>query len=80
MCIRDRVVNAENGLLVAPDDHVALAQALEQLLQNPAYGETLSKHARETIEEQFNLETIAADLESLFHKSVSRQNETGGQA
>jgi glycosyltransferase involved in cell wall biosynthesis len=78
--IPELVVNAENGLLVAPNDHVALSQALEQLVQNPAYGATLAKHARETIEEQFNLETIAANLESLFDRSVSRQNETGDQA
>lgn len=77
--IPELVVNAENGLLVTPNDPVALSQALEQLIQSPAYGETLAKQARKTIEEQFNLETIAANLESLFHKSVSSQNETGGQ-
>ncbi|MFO7974400.1 MAG: glycosyltransferase family 4 protein [Candidatus Hydrogenedentota bacterium] len=77
--IPELIVNDENGLLVAPQDPLALSQALTHLLQDPAYGETLAKHARRTIEERFNLEIIAANLESLFRESISQRDASGGQ-
>jgi len=77
--IPELITNGENGVLVAEKNPAALAQALERMLENPAIGETLAKQARKTIEEHFNLETIAANLELLFREAVSQFDKAGVQ-
>lgn len=77
--IPELIRNGENGLLVPAGDAEALAQALGRILREPALRERLAMHARTTIEAEFNLETIAANLECLFRESVQRKRNTGGQ-
>lgn len=77
--IPELIRNGENGLLVPAGDAEALAQALGRILREPALRERLAMHARTTIEAEFNLETIAANLECLFRESVQRKQNTGGQ-
>lgn len=77
--IPELIRNGENGLLVPAGDAEALAQALGRILREPALREKLAMHARTTIEAEFNLETIAANLECLFRESVQRKRNTGGQ-
>ena len=71
--IPELIRNGENGLLVPAGDAEALAQALGRILREPALRERLAMHARTTIEAEFNLETIAANLECLFRESVQRE-------
>lgn len=50
-----------NGLLVPPDDPVALADAISRLLNEPGLGDRLGDHARSTIREHYTVE-VAVDL------------------
>lgn len=77
--IPELIRDGENGLLVKAEDPEALAQALGRILREPQLRESLARRARTTIETQFNLETIAANLECLFRASVHRKQNTGGQ-
>ncbi len=77
--IPELVTDEETGLLVAEGDAEALAGALERLVADPALREALSRRARKTIEARFNLETIAAELESLFRNPGLSRETTGGQ-
>lgn len=76
--IPELIADGENGLLAGAGDPAALAQAIRQIMQDSALGQRLAKQARATIEEHFNVETIATNLESLFRASIVMQQQTGG--
>ena len=63
---RDIVVDGETGILVPPGDSVALARALERLLDDPSERARLGRNARRAVEASFSLEAyvdaIAATL------------------
>jgi len=68
--IPELIQDGENGLLMSEGDIDALAQALERILDEAPLRESLARRARTTIEMEFNLETIAGNLERLFRESV----------
>ena len=76
--IPELIADGENGLLAGAGDPAALAQAIRQIMQDSALGQRLAKQDRATIEEHFNVETIATNLESLFRASIAMQQQTGG--
>jgi glycosyltransferase involved in cell wall biosynthesis/peptidoglycan/xylan/chitin deacetylase (PgdA/CDA1 family) len=57
-----------NGLLVAPADPEALANALERLAADPALRERLGSAGRETVLREFNQRKCAADLIGLLQQ------------
>jgi glycosyltransferase involved in cell wall biosynthesis len=64
-CVATRVSGSEdivqhgvNGLLVEPEDHEGLAQALLILLQDPALAQAYGRAARATIEQHYSLDRI----------------------
>jgi phosphatidylinositol alpha-1,6-mannosyltransferase len=61
----DAVVNGETGLLVDPTDHVAVAEAISDLLAHPAKAETLGRSAYERAR-QFSWPTVAEQVEDLL--------------
>jgi glycosyltransferase involved in cell wall biosynthesis len=64
--IPELVTDDVNGLLVAPDDPVALADALQRLYEDRALGERLGAAGRETVAERFDGDRLAGDLVALF--------------
>ena len=64
------VVDGETGLLVEPDDPVALARAIVTLLQDRERTHQLGQAARERAQHAFSLERCVDDYESLYHKLV----------
>ena len=65
----DEVIhNGFNGLLVAPDDIAGLANALRQLLQNPALRTALGKEARRGILHGFTLAHQAAQMAEIYQR------------
>jgi glycosyltransferase involved in cell wall biosynthesis len=64
--IPELVEDCLSGLLVAPDDAVALADALERLLADPAHAARLAAAGRRRIEEAFDLDRNVARLGAFF--------------
>jgi glycosyltransferase involved in cell wall biosynthesis len=66
------VEDGVSGVLVPPHDAVALAAALSALADAPALRERYRAAARNTIEEQFDWELIADQLEQLLATLLAR--------
>jgi phosphatidylinositol alpha-1,6-mannosyltransferase len=57
--VPDAVADGVSGLLVEPDDEVGLAQALTELLRDPARRADLGRRARERVLSEFTWDRIA---------------------
>ena len=65
--VPDVVRHGETGLLVNPDDHAALAEAMEELLlASPERRATMAAAARDDAFERFGLERLLADIDRLY--------------
>lgn len=64
--IPELVRNRETGLLVAPDEPVALAAAIRTLLTDPPLAQKLARQGRVLVEREFNIYASAARLLELF--------------
>ena len=56
MAIPEVIKDGVNGLLVPPEDPLALAGALQRLIEDSALRERLAQVARRTVQEQFDPE------------------------
>ena len=56
MAITEVIKDGVNGLLVPPEDPLALAGALQRLIEDAALRERLAQAARRTVQEQFDPE------------------------
>jgi glycosyltransferase involved in cell wall biosynthesis len=65
--VRDGV----NGLLVAPDDPQAVADAVLRLLGDRALAERISREARRTVRHEFDGARLADDLQGLFREAMA---------
>lgn len=68
--IPELVRHNETGWLVPPGDVVALAESIATLAANPALRIQLGQNARALVEAEFNIETNALELATLFHDVV----------
>jgi glycosyltransferase involved in cell wall biosynthesis len=66
--IPELVRDGRNGLLVEPDDPVALADAITRLLHQPRLCAELTCHARETVAESFDNDRNLRLLRRLLHE------------
>lgn len=64
--IPEAVHDGTTGLLVAPDDPVALAEALQRILHDPALARRLGSAARARIAEEFTLDVSSRRLAAVF--------------
>jgi glycosyltransferase involved in cell wall biosynthesis len=71
--IPELVVDGETGLLVAPDDAAALAEALARLLRDQDLAWRLARAGRELVVSQYNGETSARQLCGLFAAAIAAQ-------
>jgi glycosyltransferase involved in cell wall biosynthesis len=69
--IPELVRDGENGLLVPPDDPVALADALLRLRRDPELAARLASAGRETVRQRFDGELLARRLASLFEEAIA---------
>jgi glycosyltransferase involved in cell wall biosynthesis len=70
--IPELVDDEVNGLLVPPDDPVALADALLRLHGDPELAARLTASGRETVRARFDGERLARELAALFAEAVRR--------
>ncbi|WP_025692754.1 glycosyltransferase family 4 protein [Paenibacillus zanthoxyli] len=72
--IPEQIEDGINGLLVKPDDVIALADALEKVITDPAYRYELSRSAWDKAKNLYSLTRIANEL-----KKTYLQLQTGSQ-
>jgi len=68
--IPELVSSGVNGLLVPPEDPVALADALLALHRDPALAGRLAEAGRATVQERFDGERLAGRLAQLFEGAL----------
>lgn len=66
----DLVVHEQTGLLVEPNDAVALADAIERLIKDPALAERLGRAGRAWVLERFDIRTSLASLIAEYAKAL----------
>jgi glycosyltransferase involved in cell wall biosynthesis len=67
------VENGRNGILVAPDDPKALADALVTVLKDETLRANIAANGYSTVRERFRLEHTGTAYESLFQGLISEQ-------
>jgi glycogen(starch) synthase len=70
--IPEFIENERSGLLVAPGDFEALAQALEQITHEPERARVWGAYGRENVVPRFTWEACAEQLDRLFREVVDR--------
>lgn len=70
--ISELFVHDENGLLVAPDDPVVLAEALQQAIRNPDLRHRLGEAAEQKVRQDFDYQNSIRDLTVLFTRSLGQ--------
>jgi len=65
------VANGENGLLVTPGDHEALAGALSSLIENPERVKKMGQAGRGHIQARFTISKMLQDTISLYKELVT---------
>ena len=68
--IPDGVIHSETGLLVPPRDPSALAEAIGQLLADPARGNALGAAGRRRAQSRFSAASVVPAIESLYEGLV----------
>jgi glycosyltransferase involved in cell wall biosynthesis len=82
MGIPELIEDGRNGLLVTPGRADELVAAIERLIDDPAFAGELSRHARRTIEDGFDIAAIGRDIHELFARLEPTQDRrfTGQRA
>jgi glycosyltransferase involved in cell wall biosynthesis len=70
----DVIAHGENGYLVPPDDLPALRTGLTDLLGDPVLCSRLGTQARQRIQKDLSLDSIAIRLAALYHSLLGTQN------
>jgi glycosyltransferase involved in cell wall biosynthesis len=68
--IPEAIIDGENGLLVPPHDENALADAILSLLDDRQLCNRLGKNARNTVVNNFEWKSLAAQIKSKYEKIV----------
>jgi glycosyltransferase involved in cell wall biosynthesis len=67
--ITDYIIDGETGLLVEPGDFMAMREAIQSLLSNPAEAKRLGQNARQRIEDELNLEAYVEKIANLIRQT-----------
>jgi glycosyltransferase involved in cell wall biosynthesis len=77
--IPESVVHGETGLLVPPEDTMALAEALSRLIQDAKLRLHYGRAGRERIEQHFRIDETVAPLIELFEKTLGASTKSTGR-
>lgn len=64
--ITEQIIDGENGNLVSPRDHSALAEAILRLIQDKELSIKLGVSARKKVEQEFSVEKMVAETEKVY--------------
>jgi glycosyltransferase involved in cell wall biosynthesis len=65
------LVSADNGRLVEPRQPAQLADAIAELLGNPALAQELGRRGRALVEERYSLERMSHTIQSLYESLLA---------
>jgi glycogen(starch) synthase len=68
---KEYVVHGQSGLIIEPRDADAIAEALLQLLNNPAERERLAQNARKRAVENFDRKAVAAQTVKIYEQAIA---------
>lgn len=77
--LAEMVVDGESGLLVTPGSADELANAIKEILRNPARAETLAQNARKRVEQNFSVEIIARQNLAQYSKVIETWKQKHGE-
>ena len=69
--VREEIRHNETGILVPPEDPIALAEAILSLLDDGEKTERLGRQARKDAEEMFDLRHTLANVEMLYEEVLN---------
>jgi glycosyltransferase involved in cell wall biosynthesis len=69
--IPEAVDHGRTGFLVAEEDHVALANAMQLIASSPVLMQEMGSRAHTTIKERFEQETQIDHLESFYEEAIT---------
>jgi len=76
--IPEMIGSGETGLLVAPHDAVALADALARLLTDHPYADTLARAGHDLVYERFCVELMVRAIETIYDEAVEGEGRLAG--
>ena len=71
----DLINNGVNGLLVEPEQPIALAQALQRIIENTDLASQLGLEARKTVLSQYQLSTVIEECEKLYRRLLMKDSD-----
>lgn len=76
----DLIEDGRTGLLVRPDDHAALAAAIESLIVSPARASALGAAARDEIARHYSFERMVSGFEELYVSQLGTRRGVASRA
>lgn len=73
------VKDGENGFLVPPDDHVALARRVSMLLDNPELRRQIGERARRLSQEGFSWQRVIEEFEAVYYRTLAYGSGFAGE-
>ena len=72
----EALVDERTGLLVAPGDSRAIADAVGRLLDNPSLAHRLGQAARDLIKDRFSVDRMVDSTQDLYTELLARKQRT----
>jgi glycosyltransferase involved in cell wall biosynthesis len=64
--ITEIVIHGETGLLISPGDSFALAQAVRQLVDNPALRQQFGESGRDRFHKEFTIDRYVDKIQKIY--------------
>jgi glycosyltransferase involved in cell wall biosynthesis len=65
--LAELIIDGQTGLLVPPGDGIALAEAIEKLISDPAMAQAMGQRGAERVSRDFTIEQVARKNEEYYY-------------
>ncbi len=69
--ITEQITDGENGIMVLPKDHIALAEAILRLIKDKELSKKLGMSARKRVEQEFSVAKMVEETEKVYMSLLS---------